>query len=102
MSVKLLTEHHLEFLSLNVGCTDSFESTLVKMTHCWKSHVAALIRNCMCKQNIKNTLCAIFNKLFINPYKPSVLYGTSTNSAEPDQTLQILRRLITECTLKFE
>ena len=39
MIVKLLTEHHLEFLSLKGGCTGSFESTLVKMPHCWKSHV---------------------------------------------------------------
>ena len=41
MSVKLLAEHHLEFLSLNSGCTGLFESTLVKMPHCWKSHVRA-------------------------------------------------------------
>ena len=41
MTVKLLTEHHLEFLSLRGGCTGSSESKLVKMTHCWKSHVAA-------------------------------------------------------------
>ena len=41
LSVKLLTEHHLEFLSLKGGCTGSSESTLVKMPHCWKSHVAA-------------------------------------------------------------
>ena len=39
MSVKLLTEHHLEFLSLTGDCTGSFESTFVKMPHCWKSHV---------------------------------------------------------------
>ena len=39
MSVKLLTEHHLEFLSLKGGCTDSTESTLVKMPHYWKSHL---------------------------------------------------------------
>ena len=38
MSVKLLTEHHLEFLSLKGGCTGSSESTLVKIPHCWKSH----------------------------------------------------------------
>ena len=30
MSVKLLTEHHLEFLSLKEGCTVLSESTLVK------------------------------------------------------------------------
>ena len=39
MNVKLLTEHHLEFLSLKGGCTGSPDSTLVKMPHCWKSHV---------------------------------------------------------------
>ena len=43
MNVKLLTEHHLEFLSLKGGCTGSSESTLVKMPHCWKSHVASHI-----------------------------------------------------------
>ena len=41
MSVKLQTEHDLEFLSLQGGCTGSPESTLVKIPHCWKSHVAA-------------------------------------------------------------
>ena len=41
MSVKLLTEHNLEFLSLKGGCTGLSESTLVKMPHSWKSHVAA-------------------------------------------------------------
>ena len=43
MSVKLLTEHHLEFLSLNGGCTGSSVATLVKMPHCRKLHVAAQI-----------------------------------------------------------
>ena len=38
MIVELLTEHHLEFLSLKGGCTGSSESTLVKMPHCWESH----------------------------------------------------------------
>ena len=41
MSVKLLSEHHLEFLSLKGGCTGSSESTLFKMSHCWKSRVLA-------------------------------------------------------------
>ena len=39
ISVQLLTEHHLEFLSLKRGCTGSFESKLVKMPHCWKSQI---------------------------------------------------------------
>ena len=38
MIVKLLTEHHLEFLSFKGG---SSESTHVKMPHCWKSHALA-------------------------------------------------------------
>ena len=41
MSVKLLTEHHLRFLSLKGGSTGLSESTLVKMAHCWKSHALA-------------------------------------------------------------
>ena len=41
MIVKLLTEHHLEFLSLKGGCRGSSESTLVKMSNCWKSHATA-------------------------------------------------------------
>ena len=40
MTVTLLTEHHLEFLSSKGSCTSSSESTLVKIPHCWKSHVA--------------------------------------------------------------
>ena len=43
MSAKLLTEHNLEFLCLKGGYTGSSESTLVKMPHCWKSHVTAQI-----------------------------------------------------------
>ena len=43
MDVKLLTEHHLEFLSLKGDRTGSSESTFVKMPHCWKSHVTAHI-----------------------------------------------------------
>ena len=41
MSVRLLTEHHLEFLSSKGGCTNSSESIHVKMPHFWKSHIAA-------------------------------------------------------------
>ena len=39
MIVQLLTEHHLEFLSLKGGGTGSSESTHVKIPHCWKSRV---------------------------------------------------------------
>ena len=43
MIVKLLTEHHLEFLGLKVGSRGSSESTHVKMSNCWKSHALAHI-----------------------------------------------------------
>ena len=41
MSVKLLTEHHLDSLSLKGGCTGSSESTLVKMPPRLKSSVTS-------------------------------------------------------------
>ena len=41
MFVKLLTDNHLEFLSLKGGCRGSTYSTLVKMSNCWISRVAA-------------------------------------------------------------
>ena len=42
MSVKLLTEHYLQFLSFKEGCTGSSESTLIKK-HCWKSRVINIV-----------------------------------------------------------
>ena len=44
MIVKLLTEHHLEFLSLKGGCRGSSTQNAinyVKIPHCWKSHAMA-------------------------------------------------------------
>ena len=41
MGVKLLTEHFLEVRCLKDGCTGWSESTLVKMSNCWKSHATA-------------------------------------------------------------
>ena len=48
MIVKLLTEHHFEFLSLKGGCRGSSESTLVKISNCWKSHAAAHLVTSFC------------------------------------------------------
>ena len=53
MIVKLLTEHHLEFFTLKGGCTVLSEPTLVKMPHCWKSHVAAHM-SCISFNNLIN------------------------------------------------
>ena len=43
MTFKLLTKHHFEFRSLKGDCTGSSVSTLVKIPHCWKSHVRTLL-----------------------------------------------------------
>ena len=43
ITVKLLTEHHLEFLRLKGGCTGSSESKHVKMPLCCKLHATALL-----------------------------------------------------------
>ena len=53
MSFKLLTEHHLEFLSLQGGCTGSVKSIYVKMPHCWKSHVADHITGMLSADSFK-------------------------------------------------
>ena len=46
MIVKLLTEHHLEFLNLKGGCRGSSKSTLVKMSNCLKFHAVAQTITC--------------------------------------------------------
>ena len=57
MTLRLLTEHHLEFLSLNGGFTGSSESTLVKIPHCWKCHMLQLnsIFSCICKPGYRGS-----------------------------------------------
>ena len=67
MIVKLLTEQHLEFLSLKGGCRGSSKSTFVKMSNCWKSHAAAQL---------------IFSLEFL------LRDIEKTNIADPDQTRQ--------------
>ena len=64
MNIKLLTEHHLEFLGLKGSFTGLSESTLVKMPHCWKSHVAAQLNR---KFHIFYSTClCTFCILYIN------------------------------------
>ena len=63
MIVKLLTEHHLEFLSLIGGCGGSSESTLVKMSNCWKSQSTAHINPYLELIQPRKTRPDITNKL---------------------------------------
>ena len=64
MIVKLLTEHHLEFLSLKGSCRGSSESTHVKMPHCWKSQAMAQLcnkkTNCLCIRGFQVRKMSIF------------------------------------------
>ena len=64
MTVKLLTEHHLEFLSLKGGYTGSSESTLVKMPHFLKSRVAAQLS----KLTIFKLISTLYTFFFSNFY----------------------------------
>ena len=74
MSVKLLTEHHLEFLSLTGGCIGSSESTLVKLLEisCHGSHdnlLLCTVRGCVIKlisleERHKQEQCVLINRRF--------------------------------------
>ena len=70
MTVKLLTEHNLEFLCLKGGCTGSSESTLVKMPHCWKSYV---------RVQFSYILMAIFFQLTLEDVSKSKVYEFAAN-----------------------
>ena len=64
MTVKLQTEHHLGFLSLKRGCTGSTESTLVKMSNCWKSHDMAHMS--VLHARLRNKFSGLNSDLFSN------------------------------------
>ena len=82
MSVKLLTEHHLKFLSLKVVCTGSSESTLVKIPHCWKSHVVA--------------------HLMYEPVHENLVLNAHASSTDPDESVYLssLAGALIPCTSK--
>ena len=98
MSVKLLTEHHLVFQSLEGGCTGSSESTLVKMPHCWKSHVMAhfflYLDTVLNKHHISVRFDLISNIiqywLFRHLYSKLFYYITSLNKKQRQQQQQNL------------
>ena len=76
MSDKLLTEHHLEFLSLKGGCRGSSESTLVKMSNWWKSHAADHLSSP--RHSIKNT--ATYNGHNFHPLFAFIHFSTVQKS----------------------
>ena len=79
MTIKLLTEHHSEFLSLKGGCKGSSESTLVKMTNCWKSRVMAHII-------VSNYLIVLFiNLQFGFSVVVVVVFASTGTGLSPDE-----------------
>ena len=76
LTVKLLTEHHLESLVLKGGCAGSSESTLVKLPLCWKSHVTAQL---------------LFKKeLSGRPHHPEAVFGSThdvSGETSPERVL---------------
>ena len=80
ITLRPLTEHHLQFLCLKEGCTGSSQSTLVKIPHCWKLYVAAHVVFINIKIQAKvgsvlhrtagNYICTGYN---FNPFKPNEL-----------------------------
>ena len=93
MTVKLLTEQHLEFLSLIGGCTGLYESTLVKMLIVG-NHVTADIQpisNILFSNKINNDItkfvnCSSYNWCFGLPiYFWSHLVTDETDSEFEDE-----------------
>ena len=78
MTINLLTELRLEFLSLKGGCTGSSESTPVKMPHCWKSHVTAQMLS-------SASQCVwVFYVLHVNVFKNMVILNMQfLNTVKP-------------------
>ena len=93
MTVKLLTEHQFEFLSLKGDCTGSSEWTLVKMPHCWKSHVAAhLVFLYICTLQLdyrpmKSTLCSADACIYSLPGALKKRFITSVLASKPESFL---------------
>ena len=75
MTVKLLTEHHLEFLSLKRGCTGSSESThvmskcpLLEIT-CRGSNVSIHLPLTLCMLGNLSCICCLLLNFFKNDLK---------------------------------
>ena len=85
MIVKLLTEHHLEFLSLKGGCRGSSESSLVKMS---KLLEISCRGSCICLQKEKRTIFAWCDLINCNNiFCRCVQQKQSTPSAMDDRAL---------------
>ena len=102
MSVKLLTEHCLEFLSLKGGCAGSSETTLVKMPHCWKLCVMAQLILKHFPEFSAEIFKINFFKSFFQEYhlsgKQFGFRSGPTKNVVPDLDLNCLQRLSADDT----
>ena len=87
MSFKLLIELILVFQCLTGGCTGSFESTLVKMAHCWKSHVTVQIFLNTGPRRQSVTCLATDACLTADPGVPSLITARSHTFMEIDHEI---------------
>ena len=87
MTVKLLTEHNLEFLGLKGGCTGLSESTLVEMPHCWKSRRSSyneypLIQSVIEEQLWRNTqvycYCLLISSICVTKHCRAITHAPIT------------------------
>ena len=97
MSVKLLTEHHLEleFLSLKGGFTGLSESTLVKMPHCWKSdHIVFRL----CHRDPHQLFLRLESQVreFVIEMKVKLLKQLNTGLKTPPQAKKFISLLLDE------
>ena len=80
MNIKLLTEHHLEFLSCKGGCTGSSESTLPNATlleiTCHGS-ILSIVRHCVTQ--FSNIDMKLLNEVFL----VIILYGNLFDNLKP-------------------
>ena len=75
MTVKLLTEHHLEFLSFKGGCRGSPESTHIKMPHC--TRLKLLFRRILLKgmsNSIHDASASVFKDSIASPKKEKRIF----------------------------
>ena len=69
-------------LCLAGGCTGSSESALVKMPHCWKSHVAAQMSSAMCHQfALQKRPCSTQNEPWHVIYNNVVIWHLYTQTS---------------------
>ena len=105
MTVKLLTEPHLRFLSLKGSCTGSSKFSLIKMSHCYKSHVMAYFSSrqgavdATCKQlsgiSSSSLNCTADSKLDKNQnFKVKAGFDISRARLMPEDRIENLQRFI--------